>query len=114
MFLLFQKFQKFIIHVNKVYTFFRVIPKYLSERQKAAIDALFPVKHSISYTNSSKYQSTFSVIRFLSIAISALLNNFLRPGTPLKGFLTHSQRIYLFLSYSQNIYSHIMYWQYQQ
>jgi hypothetical protein len=32
----------------------------------------------------------------LSIAISPLLNSFLRPGTPLKGFLTHAQRLYLF------------------
>src|SRR5437868_151562 len=99
MFLLFQKFQKFIIHVNKIYTFFRVIPTYLSERQSAAIDALFSVKRSISYTNSSKYQSTSSVTRFLSIIISALLNNFLRPGIPLKGFLIHPQQIYFFLPY---------------
>ncbi|RGB31078.1 hypothetical protein C1646_764494 [Rhizophagus diaphanus] len=27
--------------------------------------------------------------------MSALLNSFLRPGTPLKGFLTHAQRLYL-------------------
>ena len=32
----------------------------------------------------------------LSIAISPLLNSFLRPGTPLKGFITQAQRLYLF------------------